>query len=509
VSTPPTSGPVLPPELDPRGPRGPHRPAPPPYQRRPPARRPVARTLSWLAVIGSVLVLLVSVTGYALFVHYDGNINRLPIFKHNSAAADGKGVNYLIVGSDTRALPGDTKYQAAPGSADYVTGERSDTVMLVHIPGGKTARATVVSFPRDTFVQIPSYTDKRGRHDAQLAKLNAAFAFGGPALLVQTIEGLTGLRVDHYVQVDFSGFKNMVNSLGGVTLCIGTSRNDKDSGDFLTKGVHHVNGDQALAFVRDRKGLPNGDFDRIRDQQYFLSVVMHKVLSAGTLSQPWKINSFLNSVTKSLTADQDLSFSDMRQLALRMRNLDPSRVEFLTLPNEGDAMRPPYGSVVLVNQSKAKALFERLRTDGKPASAKSTKQPKLVVPPSAVQVAVQNGSGVGGRAVEARNALSGAGFVTLGAQNADRSDYEHSVVRYGSGKKQSAETLAAAVPGATIEEDTSLGSSLVLVVGSDSSGVQAVHVGSTSATATKKATTPAAPKPTEPSVTGASMSCAP
>ncbi len=506
--TTPRPGPVLPPELDPRGR---HQPAP--TSPRPRPRRRVVRTLSWLAVIGSAFILLVSVAGYALFVHYNGNINRLNGILGQGGTPDTAGVNYLLVGSDTRANPGDARYQAAPGSADFVSGQRSDTVMIVHIPSGPTTKATIVSFPRDTFVQIPAYTTGSHSHPAQFGKLNSAFAFGGPKLLVATLQGVTGLRVNHYVQVDFSGFKNMVDSLGGVTLCVGTTRHDHDSGDDLTKGVHHVTGDQALAFVRDRKGLPNGDFDRIRDQQYFLSAVMHKVLSAGTLSQPWKVNGFLDSVTKSLTADEGLSFSDMRQLALRMRNLNPAHVQFLTLPNDGPAMRSPYGSVVIVNQAKAKALFDRLRTDqamGSSPASRPTTRPTLVVPPSAVHVMVTNGSDVAGRAHEVRDALDNAGFVTTGASTADRSDYRQTVVRYGPGHKQAAQTLAAAVPGSTIQADPTLAGTLVLVIGADYSGVQPVQVGASSAPSTPQATPPmSAPKPTEPSTTGASMPCAP
>ncbi len=498
--TTPTSGPVLPPELDPRGPRRPV--APPPAR----PRRPVLRALSWLAIIGSALVLVVSLTGYALFMHYNANINRLKGIVGQAGTPNTAGVNYLLVGSDTRANPGDAPYQASPGSPDYVTGQRSDTVMIVHIPAGR-AKATVVSFPRDTLVQIPAYDDASGHHAAQFAKLNAAFSYGGPRLLVQTLQGLTGLQIDHYVQVDFAGFKKMVDALGGVTLCIGTTRHDHDSGDFLTQGTHHVNGDQALAFVRDRKGLPNGDFDRIRDQQYFLSVVMHTVLSAGTLSQPWKVNSFLDSVTKSLTADQGLSFGDMRELALRMRNLNPAHVTFLTLPNDGTAMRPPYGSVVLVNRDQADALFAELRTDAKPAAPKPTPAPTLVVPPSAVQVTVLNGSGVSGRASEVRTALDNVGFTTVGAMNADRSDYPHSVVRYGPGRQQPAQTLAAAVPGATLQEDPTLGGTLVLVIGADFSGVQPVHVAGSGPQSTTPS--PSAPKPTQPAATGATVTCAP
>jgi len=168
---------------------------------------------------------------------------------------------------------------------------------------------------------------------AHPAKLNEAYSIGGAALLTQLIEQLTGLRLDHYVQVDFGGFRKIVDALGGLTLCVRTTRHDHDSGDNLSAGTHaNVTGDQALAFVRDRKGLPGGDLDRIKDQQYFLAQVLHKVLSAGTLTDPARLNSFLSAVVADVTVDQDFGLSQMTTLGSRLRHLDPAHVTFATLP---------------------------------------------------------------------------------------------------------------------------------------------------------------------------------
>src|SRR5450756_1431134 len=239
--------------------------------------------------------------------------------------------------------------------------------MLVHLPAGNT-KATLVSFPRDSYVQIPAHPDAKGRPQAPYpAKLNEAFSVGGPALLVQLVENLSGLRIDHYVAVDFAGFKHMVDALGGVTLCVNTTRHDPDSGDMLTKGVHpNVTGDDALAFVRDRKGLPNGDLDRIRDQQYFLAQMLTKVTSAGTLANPLKLNAFLTAATGNVTVDQGLGVSNLRTLATRLRHLDAGHGTFETIPITTDgATRSIHGveqSVVLIDQAKASALFGQLRT---------------------------------------------------------------------------------------------------------------------------------------------------
>jgi LCP family protein required for cell wall assembly len=489
-----TTRPALPPELDPRGPRRPSAPA-----RRPSGRR-WGRVLSWIAVVLSSLVLIATVGGYALYRYYDGNINRINPFGVNvPGARDTAGMNVLLVGSDSRSGK-NSIYNAAPGSADYTSGQRSDTVMFVHIPPGKTARATIVSIPRDTLVQIPAFTDKSGYHPATQTKFNAAFAVGGPKLLVQTVETLTRMKVDHYVEIDFSGFKQMVNAIHGVTVCTRTPRHEPLSGDYLPAGVHHINGTQALAFVRDRESFADQDFGRIRSQQYFLSVVLHKVLSAGTLLNPLRINGFLRAVTSATTTD--MSFGELQNFAVRMRHLDPAHVAFVTLPSEWN------GRYVVVDQAKATALFDQLANDSKP---KATVPGKLTVKPSAISVHVENGSGIAGLGRRTATALSGVGFITNGtATNADRADYEHSVVRYGTGNEAAARTLVAAVPGATMQQDSSLGSALVLVVGSDYTGVQAVNVGS-GATAKPKTPASTAPAPSNPAgaKTAADMACAP
>jgi len=217
--------------------------------------------------------------------------------------------NFLLMGSDSRDFAGGQTYNVAPGSAAFVTGQRSDVVMVVHIPAGN-AKASVVSFPRDSWVELPAYTDAKNiAHPAVHAKLNAAFSIGAAPLLVATVEQLTGLHIDHFASVNFPGFQGMVNALGGIDVCIATSRHDTNSGDFLTAGEHHLNGVQALALVRDRESFPNQDLGRIKDQEYFLSVMLRKVLSAGTLTNPLKLTDFLDVATKSLTVDSGLSQS--------------------------------------------------------------------------------------------------------------------------------------------------------------------------------------------------------
>jgi LCP family protein required for cell wall assembly len=318
----------------------------------PPRRARWRRIL--LVVAAGITVLALTVAGGAdlLYRHYNGQITRVGIrlsqppsppstaTPASSAATDGAstptppddGQNFLLMGSDSRDFVGGQAYNADPNSPSYVTGQRSDVVILLHLPSAGS-QATVVSFPRDSWVELPGYVDDKGvTHSAVHAKLNAAFALGGAPLLVATIENLTGLHIDHFASVNFPGFKGMVNALGGVDVCIGTSRHDASSGDFLTAGHHHLNGAQALALVRDRESFPDQDLGRIRDQEYFLSVMVHKVFSAGTLTNPLKLNAFLNVATKSLTVDQDMSLGDMRDLASRFAHLDSADIDFETVP---------------------------------------------------------------------------------------------------------------------------------------------------------------------------------
>jgi LCP family protein required for cell wall assembly len=343
----------------------------------PRTHRLLRRTAAGLAV----LVLVLAGTAYGAYRYYDGKITRiaLPSLGHGKVVATGS--YFLLAGSDTRAISDGAAYQST--SSAKVDGQRADTVILVHIPSG-SAKATLVSFPRDSYVTIPSYTDTHGvTTPAHRAKLNEAFSLGGADLLIHTVEELTGLPVDHYLQVNFDGFRKIVNAVGGVTLCVGTTRDDTDSGDHLTAGTHrNVSGNTALAFVRDRKGLAAGDLARIQDQQYFVSQVLKKVLSAGTLANPGRLSSLLSATTESLTTDKGFGLSQISTLATRLKSLDASHVTFLTLPvADSNGHRIIHGtrqSVVLLDETKTQATFDVLAgktpAAAPPASAKpSTK----------------------------------------------------------------------------------------------------------------------------------------
>lgn len=457
-----------------------------------PRRRPRAvRLLRGLAVVCSVSVLAVSGGGYALVNHYDGNIDRIAIPATTAAdrppAAPRDAENFLLVGSDSRGdLPAGVGSQGS--GSTFVSGQRSDTVILVHLYGGRSDQAQVLSFPRDSWVTIPSHLGASGTVvPASHGKLNSAFALGGPSLLIETIQGLSGIRVDHYLQIDFAGFTGMVNALGGIDVCLPRPAKEHDSGIDLPAGHSHVMGDQALAFVRQRKLLPHGDLDRIARQQQFLGAVIRKVLTAGTLLNPLRLNGFLKTATSSLKGDQDLSVADLRDLALRFRGFSAGGVVFSTLPvadvngREKDAAGL-YESVVLLDEAKAAQVFTSLRDDvppGTPAPrATPTAGPKLVVAPARVRVEVANGAGLPGLGRRAASDLTAQGFRVVGSPGNAGAGAVASVVHYGPDRGDSARTLAAAVPGAVLQPDPSLGGTLRLVVGTSYTGARAVTVSS-------------------------------
>ena len=516
--------PALPPHLDPRGPRRTRAassrrlpahdvlPGAGAVEQHPvaPPRRRLARALSVLAVVTSASVLATSIGGYVLLQQYDGNINRLPglgLGQDRPADLPRDAQNILIVGSDSRGSLATGEGTQGRGDT-FVSGQRSDTVILAHLYGDADT-AQLVSFPRDSWVKIPAYTDpKTGQVvEAHESKLNAAFFEGGPGLLVKTVEGLTGIVVDRYVQVDFDGFQTIVNRLDGVEVCLSAPAKEKDSGIDLPAGRQTIKGDQALAFVRQRKGLENGDVDRIGRQQQFIGAIVRKVLSAGTLANPLRLNGVISAATQSLVVDDGTSFGDLQDLALRFKSFDTGGVIFSTAPIADLNGRRQRQSVVLLDQAKLAAQFDQIRRDlppvvPAPAASAPPAQP-LVVRPGAVRVRVLNGAGVAGLGRRAFGDLERVGFQLVGAPGNRGADAARTTVRHGPDKADSARTLAAAVPGSTVEVDASLGATLELVVGSDYTGAQQVTV---AGAAPRRAPSPAASPPVR---TAAEDPCAP
>jgi LCP family protein required for cell wall assembly len=494
---PPAEEPAPPPAEEPATAAAPAGP-PPPRRPRSPTRR-VVRVLCWIAVLTSVSVLVASAVGFGALALINSHVNRQCIFCGASGdtqrerpakpqGEDGKALNFLIVGSDSR--DGASEQELKEFSTEAEPGKRTDTIILVHLSPQRD-KAVLVSFPRDTWVEIPGHGHNR---------INAAFVKGelerkggGPALLIQTVERLTDVYIDHYVEIDFRGFLKMVNALGGVDVCLPHAVDDPDSGLRLPAGRSHVNGKQALSFVRARKFDPTQDFGRIRRQQQFLGSMVRRATSLGILARPDRLYRFLDTTARSLTVDDDLSFNDMRDLATKLRTLDPAKIVFVTAPTQQRNVRIDGKSVVLPDEAGYAALFGSIRNDDaiKAGATPAPTQPPsdLIVKPSRIRLKVLNGSGVNGAAKRAADDLAELGFQIRGTGDADATSYTQTIVRHGPSKADSARTVAAALPGSAIQLDQTLGSTIEVVVGAQYDGVRPVTV-STPTTAPPPVATP-------------------
>ncbi|MFJ4202665.1 LCP family protein [Streptomyces sviceus] len=265
-------------------------------------------------------------------------------------------VNILVLGSDSRS--GEENEALGGGSS---TGARSDTAMVVHIDAGRTA-ATVVSIPRDTLVTRPSCPLESGGSTAVAygAMFNSAYAVGGPVCAVKTVESLTNVRMDHYVEIDFSGFAKLVNALGGVTVTTDEDIDDEDSHLTLKAGTHHLNGKQALALARTRHGIGDGsDLGRIGLQQKLVKALLEQISSAGLLTSPAKLYSVADAVTGSLTTDTGLdSLTELTSLGESLKGLAADAVKTVTMPV---VTAPSDPNRVVAKEPAASELWESLR----------------------------------------------------------------------------------------------------------------------------------------------------
>jgi len=253
-----------------------------------------------------------------------------------SIPTESAGDNYLLLGSDARAGLG---------------GARSDVIMLMHVPADKH-NVTLIHFPRDLYVPIPG----RGRN-----KINAAFAFGGAPLLVQTLQGMLGIKIDHVALIGFEGFKRMTDAVGGVD--VNVEEGGTIDGHVFTKGMMHLDGAEALAFVRERYDLSQGDISRGRRQQAFLKALMLKATSRDTITNPATLASFVDAATSNTTVDRSLDIGEMRSELISMAGLRGDDIRFITAPFSGFG-RSPYGaSIDIVDWTRMAALGRAIRDD--------------------------------------------------------------------------------------------------------------------------------------------------
>jgi len=320
------------------------------------SRHPVVKAVA----VSMVLVLTVLTgTAYLIYRHLQGNVTVSQAFEQLGDRPDEVEVegpkdplNIMILGSDTRA-----GQSAVAGSTPGL----SDTTILLHLSADRE-RAYGVSLPRDAMVQRPDCYEEDGTViPGELSMFNAAYAAGGPACTQRTVEQLTGIRVDHFVVVDFRGFKHMVDALGGVEICVPEEVDDEKGNIYLRKGTYEADGDQALDYVRVRQVISNnGDIGRMRRQQAFLASMANKAISAGTLANPPKLYSFLDAATNSITTDPGLSsLKTLVGLANELRGIGLENIQFLTVPWEW--YEPDPNRVVW--SEEAKPLWKRLQKD--------------------------------------------------------------------------------------------------------------------------------------------------
>ncbi|MEU0720429.1 LCP family protein [Streptomyces lavendulocolor] len=317
-----------------------------------------------VAFLGSVAVLAAAGAGWWLYKKLDENITtdasaaaeleRYERERPSALVRDAR--NILLIGSDTRAGSGNARYGRDKGT------QRSDTTILLHL-AARGRGVTAVSVPRDLMVNIPSCRKSDGSRTApQFAQFNFAYEFGGTACTVRTLEKLTGIRVDHHVVVDFRGFKDMVDAVGGVRVCVAEAIDDPDARVTLKPGARTLDGEQALGYVRARKSLGNGsDTDRMDRQQQFLGALVNKVQSNGVLLNPARLYPVLDAATRSVTTDPGLdSLKDLYDLSRALRSVPTEKVQFLTIPRRPYRSDPNRDELV---QPRANSLFKRLRDD--------------------------------------------------------------------------------------------------------------------------------------------------
>ncbi|MEV7521006.1 LCP family protein [Streptomyces sp. NPDC091371] len=334
----------------------------------PPRKR---RVLRIVLLVVAVLILGAAGAGWWAYSHLNGNIDSVDLDKAIGDNRPPKVVagaqNILVLGSDSRA--------GANGDLDHgdVSGARSDTAMLVHIPEGR-AKATAVSIPRDTLITRPECKGANGKTvpAAKRVMFNSVYSLAGPACVVKTVEEMSGIRVDHFVEVDFAGFKGLVDALGGVTVTLDKPMTGAKGGLKLDAGEHRLNGTDSLKFVRTRYGYGDGsDLGRIGLQQQFMMAMLTEIKKQDAFGNPARLYTLADAGTKSLTTDSELaSLSALADFAQSMKGVDPATMETIMLPVAYDKVDK---NRVVVAEPQATQLWEALRNDQKiPAAAKDS-----------------------------------------------------------------------------------------------------------------------------------------
>lgn len=324
-----------------------------PEERRSGGRRAVV--IAFSVLLGLVVLGGGAVAGYLAWVN--NNIDRIadpfddldpaarPAPAPTEAGADATPLNILVLGSDSRISAGDP-------SAWEAGGQRTDALMVVHLPADRQS-AVVMSIPRDSWVPVPGHGE---------AKINAAFSFGGPTLAIQTVEDLTGIRIDNFVVADFTSFVELTDTLGGVQITVPEDVYEHDKLLF-SAGKQTLSGEQALAYTRQRYGLPGGDFDRVKRQQNWIRAMVAKTKNDGLISNPVRLTNLLTVVSRSVSVDDSLGINEMRAIAQSLDGLATNDITFLTAPNSGTGRSADGQSIVVLDRATFDPLVASIAQD--------------------------------------------------------------------------------------------------------------------------------------------------
>ncbi|MDX3657411.1 LCP family protein [Streptomyces sp. ID05-26A] len=464
-------------------------------EQRPVGRTPQQRKLMRTARIGAIAAAAVVFTstgiGWGAMKWADSKIQRIDALGGNSQAVQQAekqlgDENFLLVGSDTRA---GAKAGDNVGTQAQEGGARSDVIMLAHIPKDRK-RMVIVSLPRDVRVDRPAcrtYNPDNAQYAGPLAPAqgvmaNSVYNDGGPECVANMMTQMTGLKINHFVSIDFNGFREMSTAIGGVEICTPTKIVDDELGVVIDKaGKHVLKGDQALSYVRARKVQAQGDsgtdFDRIKRQQGFLSAMLRQALSNEVLLSPTKLNNFINALTKSTVGD-NIDVASLLELANSLQSLEAGRVSFVTMPHWTDEgpTKSNNDNIERLKDDDIKALFQTIidgtplpqekTADPKPGDANApAQQPGTLVDPKEVSIQVLNGDSTNDGAVgRTANQLQQQGFNVVKRGNAPE-QAPKTIIKFAKGNENKAATLRAAVPGAELVESADMGGAVQLVIG--------------------------------------------
>ncbi|MFB9429073.1 LCP family glycopolymer transferase [Streptoalloteichus tenebrarius] len=459
----------------------------PAVEGRPRNRRRALLVGKGLAVAAAALVFVASGIGWGGMQWADSKFRKVMALDPDSADIQDKDKqlgdeNFLLVGSDTRA---GAKAEDHVGTQADADGARSDSVMIAHIPQDRS-RVVVVSFPRDLEVDLPE-CDQWNPDTGQLtgkktaprknAKINEAYAAGGPMCTNKVVQKISGLAINHFLGVDFHGFKGMVNAVDGVEVCIPKPMIDEKLGPiFPQAGKKVLRDNDALNFVRARylSNDPTSDYGRMKRQQQFLSALLRKVMSSQVLLDPGKLTSFVSEVGKNTFGD-NVGVDQLLTLAQSMRGVSAGQITFVTVPTVGNA-NARGNEVLRVDDTRAlfRAIIDGTPLPGeKPAQGSPVPQAQApqggaAVDPKTVKLQVVNGSGRDGAGKETADALAAQGFTVVTRRDGERG--EKTQIRHSGQRAAQARTLKSAVPSAELVEDPSLGGAIQLVLGANFDG---------------------------------------